>query len=79
MSKQITMTVADVLYEALQHEGKELDQAPGEVLKDGLMIAYKSDAGWTLKLRPVTKASVDPCQPELLLATTPAPATLERP
>lgn len=76
MSKQITMTVADALYEALQQEGKELDQAPGEVLKDGLMIAYKSDAGWTLKLRPVKKASADPLQPELQLAI---PATSERP
>lgn len=65
MSKQITMTVSDAIYEALAEEGKALEQTPGEVLKDGLVIAYKTMEGWNLKLRPVVK--VDPQQSELPL------------
>ena len=61
MSKQITMTVPDAIYDALAQEGRALEEAPGEVLKSGLMIAFKSEAGWTLKLRAVAPA-VDPAQ-----------------
>lgn len=45
MSKQITMTVPDAIYESLIEEGKALEQAPGEVIKDGLNIAFKTEAG----------------------------------
>lgn len=69
MSKVITMTVPDAIYDALLEEGKPLDQAPGEVLKDGLMIACKCDAGWMLKLKLPPRAE-DPRQ--TLLPLTPA-------
>lgn len=69
----ITLTVPDKIYTALEAEGKELEQAPGEVLKMGLNMAYKLTEGWTIKLKPIGPAPADPKQAELPFASeTPA-------
>ena len=61
------MTVPDAIYEALVQEGRELEQAPGEVIKDGLNMAFKAPDGWHLKLRTAAGKAPDPRQIELPL------------
>ena len=66
-NKTITITIPEVLHQALSNEGKELGQEPGDVIKTGLHIAYKASEGWTLKLKPVGLPP-DPNQLELIPA-----------
>lgn len=61
----ITLTVPDKIYAALEEEGRELEQAPGEVLKSGLHMAYRLEQGWTLKLKPSGPQKPDAGQQEL--------------
>jgi len=66
MPKTISMTIPDALHAALAAEGKPLEQEPGEVIKSGLIIAYRQSEGWLLKLKPVVLPP-DPNQNELPL------------
>lgn len=66
MSKTISMTIPEALHAALELEGAPLDQEPGEVIKSGLIMAYRHADGWTLKLKPVVLPP-DPNQPLLPL------------
>jgi len=66
MAKTLTMTIPDAVHAALKNEGKELEQEPGEVLKQFLLTSYKQEGGAVLNLRPVT-LPVDANQTELPL------------
>lgn len=63
MAKTLHITIPDAIHASLTNEGAELGQEPGEVIKTGLLVAYKAPEGWTLNLKPVN----DPAQIELPL------------
>lgn len=71
MSKQITITIPDKIYESLTKEGDPLEEGPSDVVKRILFTAYTEANGAYLNLRQV----VDPTMrdhPDLFLpsATT---------
>jgi hypothetical protein len=53
MSKQITITVPDKVYESLIRVGLPLEEGPSDVVKRNLMTAYTTREGAWLKLEPV--------------------------
>lgn len=71
MSKQITITIPDKIYESLGMEGTLLEEAPPDVVKRILFTAYTNSEGAWLNLRQV----VDPAlrdHPDLFLPSSQA-------